>query len=101
MTFDIKKAQPVAIWGFLVFALGLGGNALWSANSLENLALANEKDIFHERELRVASAEVLERQLEDLDEDLDELKKDFKTETGEIKGLLNQLLLRQASQPIN
>lgn len=97
MSIDLKKAQPFAVGSLLVIAIGLGGNAMWAANSVENMALANEKDIFYEKEMRIVGAAFLEQKLEDLDEDLNEFQKEVKQETGEIKDLLNELLLRQAA----
>ncbi len=93
---NLKKAQPVAIWAVLIGALGLGGNALYSANAVENLALANEKDIFYEKEMRIVEAAVLEKNLGELKQDVKEFQREMKVETGDIKALLNQLLLRQA-----
>jgi len=99
---DVKKKAPVVIsWALILAALGIGITAMSSANELENLALANEKDIFYEREQRIIGAEVLEKDIEDLSEDVNELKQDLKEETGEIKELLNQLLLRQVLESNN
>ncbi|TDI73862.1 MAG: hypothetical protein E2O82_05105 [Betaproteobacteria bacterium] len=91
---NLKQAQPFAVGSLLVFALGLGGQALWSANAVENLALANEKDILHEKEMRVVGAAVLEQDIGELKADVKELQKEMKAETGDIKRLLNQLLLQ-------
>ena len=69
---------------------------MYSANAVENLALANEKDIFYEREIRTAGAAVLEENFEDLKEDVKDIKQEIKEESSDIKELLNQLLLKQA-----
>ena len=95
-----KKAPMVVTWAGILAALGLGITAMGSANSLENLALANQKDIFYERAIRETSSANLESQLGELDEDIDELKDEVTEEAKEIKDLLNQLLLREAA-PIN
>ena len=84
MTMDFKKAQPAIIGTLLVGAIGLGGNALYSANAVENLALANEKDIFYEKELRIIGQAVLEQDIEELKEDVREFQQEFKAETGAI-----------------
>ncbi len=97
MTMDFKKAQPAIIGTLLVGAIGLGGNALYSANAVENLALANEKDIFYEKELRIIGQAVLEQDIEELKEDVREFQQEFKAETGEIKQLLNQILLQRVN----
>ncbi len=89
------KVQAGISWVVIIAALGLGGNALYSANGLENIVLANEKDIFYEREIRVAAAAVLEEDLEELSEDLKELKQEQKEANKEIKNLLNTLILRE------
>lgn len=90
----LKEAQPYAVWLVLIAAIALGGDALYSANAVENLALANEKDIFYEREMRIIGAEVLEENLGELKADVREFKREMKKDTGDIKALLNQLLLR-------
>ena len=92
---NFKKAQPAALWALIVAALGLGGNALYSANSVENLALANEKDIFYEKEMRIVEAAFLEESFRELKQDVKAFQKEMKKETSDIKNLLNQLLLRQ------
>lgn len=100
MSIDLKKAQPFAVGGLLVLAIGLAGNAMWAANSLENLVLGNVKDIFYEKEARVVGAAVLKKSIEDLNEDIKDLDDDFKQETKEIKNLLNQLLLQRPVTPV-
>lgn len=98
----LKKANhPIVSWAMILAALGLGANALISANSVENLALANEKDIFYERAIRETSTVSLEEKLEALDEDIKEVKDDVKEEAREIKELLNELLLQRAISPTN
>lgn len=92
---NLKKAQPVAMWALIIGAIGLGGNALYSANAVENLALANEKDIFYEKEMRIVGAAALEKDIGELKQDVKALQLEMKAETGDIKDLLNQLLLRQ------
>jgi len=99
MTIDLKKAHPVIQWGLLIAAIGLGGKAMYAANNVENLALANEKDIFYEREIRVVSAVTLEKNLDELKEAVDKFKQELKSETGEIKALLNQILLQRVASP--
>jgi len=103
VSITLKKAQPAVVGSLLVFALGLGGNALYSANSVENLALANEKDIFYEKKLRIIGQAVLEQDLGELKQDLKEFQTEVKSETDEIKRLLNQILLQRVNTipPIN
>ena len=96
-----KKAHPAISWVVIFAALSLGGNAMYSANAVENLALANEKDIFYEREIRIVSSEVLKEDLGELKTEIGEVKKELKAETTEIKRLLNELLLQRAASPPN
>lgn len=94
----LKKAQHPAIsWSVIVVALGLGGTSLNSANEVENLAMANQLEIRHEKELRISEQSGIKEDLGELKEDTKQLARTLKIETDAIKQLLQQLLLRQAA----
>ena len=93
----LKKAQHPAVYvAVMGLALSLAGSSLYSANAVENLAMANQLEIRHEKELRISEQLGLKEDLDELKQGAKDLAQDFKDETGAIKRLLQQLLLQQA-----
>lgn len=99
----LKKAQhPAVSIAAIGLALSLAGSSLYSANAVENLAMANQLEIRHEKELRISEQSGIKEDLGELKQSTKELAQDLKDETTAIKQLLQQLLLRQAGviQPL-
>lgn len=95
-----KVNHSVISWSAIIAAVGLGASGLYSANAVENIALGNVRDIAHERELRISEQLGIKEDLEELKQDSKDLANTLREETNAIKNLLQQLLLRQAAQPI-
>ncbi len=94
----LKTAQhPAFSMVGIGIALSLAGSSLYSANEVENLAMANQLEIRHEKELRISEVGGIKEDLGELKEDTKQLERTLKTETDAIKQLLQQLLLRQAA----
>ncbi len=91
----IKNPIPLAL---IIAAIGLGSSALYSANSVENLALNNKAEIKLESILRVVEAKQLAKDLEELQGSIQDIYAKQETDTSEIKSLLYDIL-RQNLQP--
>ena len=95
-----KASHPAISWAAIIAAVGLGASGLYSANAVENIALGNVRDIAHEKELRISEQLGIKEDLKELKQDSKDLADTLREETQDIKLLLQQLLLRQAAQPI-
>ena len=93
----IKNPIPLAL---VITAIGIGSSALYSANSVENLALNNKAEIKLESILRVVEAKQLAKDLEELQDSIQDIYAKQETNTSEIKSLLYDIL-RQNLQPRN
>lgn len=93
----IKNPIPLAL---VIAAIGLGSSALYSANSVENLALNNKAEIKLESALRIIEANNLAKDLKELQDSVQDIYAKQETDTTEIKSLLYDIL-RQNLQPRN
>ncbi len=95
---QVKKIKNPVTWGLIIAAIGLGSGGLYSANNVENLALNNKAEIKLSNALRISETKELAKDLEELKNSIDDIYAKQETDTGEIKGLLYDIL-RQNLQP--